>query len=340
MNRNFRRWPSLLAAWIFIVPFAIGEDVRPTENPFLWRIHPAVEGGASSFLYGTMHVGDPRILALPQVVEDALYDSQALFTELAFDTMMSEIAAGMFLPKGETLRDKLPPELYARIETLMKERGTPMKAFDTMQVWAFHLVLQTLDFQEQMMAGQPLDMFLYTEAKTMGMDVGGLETVEEQISVFRDFAPDDQIKLLTATVDAYEQAQVEGTNAAEEMVLAYLSGSDDALFLLLEEGSDDPLQAELMDKLLTDRNIRMADRIDAKLKAAPQTQFFFAVGAAHMPAKLGLVQLLTDKGYRVERIGGPKEPTIRDLLIEIRGLRDDVDSLRIRLDKLEKRRFF
>jgi len=336
----FRRWPRLLAVWLLAVPLVAAQEVEPTAHPFLWRIHPLVEGGAPSYLYGTMHVGDPRITTLPEVVEDALYDSQALFTELAFDTMMSDMAAEMYLPKGETLRDKLPPELYDRVEALLDKRGTPMKAFDSMRVWAFHLILQTLDFQEQMMAGQPLDMYLYTEAKTMGMDVGGLETIEEQISVFRDFPPEDQIKLLTATVEAYEQGDADGTDAAEEMVQAYLSGRDDALYSMVEDSAADPLQQQLMDKLLADRNLRMADRIDVKVKNAPKTQFFFAVGAAHMPAELGLVQLLTDKGYRVERIGAPKEPTLRDVLLEIQGLRDDVNDLRNRLEKLEKRRFF
>src|SRR5262245_19889095 len=42
-------------------------QVRATDKPFLWRI----DGPVPSYLYGTVHVPDPRVLELPEVEDRA-----------------------------------------------------------------------------------------------------------------------------------------------------------------------------------------------------------------------------------------------------------------------------
>lgn len=339
------RWPALLAAWLLSSPWlAAQDDVAPTAHPFLWRIEPLADGGPPNYLYGTMHVGDPRITTLPEVVEDALYSSDAVFTELAFEDMMGSFATQMYLPEGRSLRDELPAALYDRVDRLLQRKGLSLAPFERMRLWAFHLVLQTLDFQDAMLAGQPLDMFLYTEAKTMGMEVGGLETIEEQVSVFRDFPPEDQVALLADTVAGLEEQSEAGVDAAEQMVEAYLSGRPEALTMLVEDEASSPLQKRLMERLLPERNVRMAERIDRMIRDAPEKQHLFAVGAAHMPDARGVVQLLRDRGHVVERLCAPPpeaaDASLQEVLRELRELRADVRRLQERVERVEARRFF
>ena len=52
--------------------------------------------------------------------------------------------------------------------------------------------------------------------------------------------------------------------------------------------------------MLTDRNIGMADKAEEYLDSGKSV--FFAVGAAHMVDSDGVVQLMKDRGYTVERI--------------------------------------
>src|ERR1051325_3410775 len=56
-------------------------QVRATEKPFLWRI----EGPVPSYLYGTVHVPDPRVLELPEVVRRALNASDVFNAEIPLD---------------------------------------------------------------------------------------------------------------------------------------------------------------------------------------------------------------------------------------------------------------
>ena len=63
--------------------------------------------------------------------------------------------------------------------------------------------------------------------------------------------------------------------------------------------ADDRLYREVMDRLLDQRNRRMAERLAPVLK---QGKAFIAVGAAHLPGEAGLLYLLEKAGYRVTAV--------------------------------------
>src|ERR671927_413740 len=63
-------------------------QVRATDKPFLWRI----DGPVPSYLYGTVHVPDPRVLELPEVVRKAFDASDVFNAEIPLDP---ETQAGM-----------------------------------------------------------------------------------------------------------------------------------------------------------------------------------------------------------------------------------------------------
>ena len=73
--------PCLLAGLLGFASTSVAQDVKPTEKPWLW----IVEGEKPSFLYGTIHVPDDRVLALPEVVEEAIGLSDGLLCELKMD---------------------------------------------------------------------------------------------------------------------------------------------------------------------------------------------------------------------------------------------------------------
>src|SRR5262245_54932687 len=75
--------------------------VRPTDKPFLWRI----EGTPPSYLYGTIHVPDRRVVELPEVVLKAIDASNALYTEVPLDAAtQTAMTAKLMLPEGQDLR--------------------------------------------------------------------------------------------------------------------------------------------------------------------------------------------------------------------------------------------
>jgi uncharacterized protein YbaP (TraB family) len=80
---------------------------------------------------------------------------------------------------------------------------------------------------------------------------------------------------------------------------AYLSGDPDALQKIMDEESDMGTKS-LTQKLLDDRNVTMAARLDEYLKGKEPA--FVVVGAAHIIGDKGLAKQLRDKGYKVEQV--------------------------------------
>src|SRR5690242_17448218 len=189
--RSSVRWGL---AGLVLAGWAIGASARaqapaiqPTQKPLLWRI----EGPVPSYLYGTIHIPDQRVLALPEVVTRAMNASDAVYTEVVLDqdTLSAAASAGQ-LPASQDLRKILGDEVFARLVKLVVHgfgsnvpqgvdifmgsilaRQTPIAAMSQ---------LVMLDYLPDLLAGRlPLDMMLRNAAVEAGKETGGIETLEE-----------------------------------------------------------------------------------------------------------------------------------------------------------------
>ena len=292
---------------------------KAEARPFLFEI---TGNGSTAWLLGTVHLADKRVLALPAVVESAFVGSDAVFTEIE-TTTATEIAfqRASMIEGGKKLGDVVGSELAARVRTRVQAAGLPQVFGDTMmsmKPWVVTTALPLLDRFLELSTKPPLDKVLFDRARKAGKAVGGIETVQEQVGVFDGLTAQEQTAMLRDTLDLLDRYEAEGRDPIEELVAAWLSGDEARLLDLLAEGfGDDPeLSKRIEHDLVWKRNVRMADRIDAQIKADPARECFFAVGALHVPdARLGddateeqrltqrgVVTLLRAKGYEVRRV--------------------------------------
>jgi uncharacterized protein YbaP (TraB family) len=317
---------SGIAIWTLLVPLAAAADaprgdVAPTEHPFLW----VIEGETPSFLYGTVHLPDERVVTLPPVVSEAFAASDMFFTEIPMDADTQQKANLAFmLPAGRSLQDILPPALYTRADAYLKARGYSIVLFQQMKVYGLMAVLAVLDYLEDMLTQPPLDDMLYEDALKMGKEVGAVETLEEQIGVFEALTEKEQTRLLEETLDYLETYDENDAPPTEKMVQAYLEGNAERLTRLMYEYMDpsDPLGRKFMNLVLTERNQRMAERIDASLRREPDRVQFFAIGALHYPLEHGILAQLEDEGYTIRRLVSDDFDDLRHLLTERVGVLD------------------
>ncbi|MEM8712824.1 MAG: TraB/GumN family protein, partial [Planctomycetota bacterium] len=140
-------------------------------------------------------------------------------------------------------------------------------------------------------------------------------------AVFQSFTRDEQVQMLKDSLDLLDEYESSGRNALEEMIGAWLSGDAMSLVQLLDDGfgKDPALRERAEAELLWKRNIRFAERMEAKMTAAPAETHFFAIGALHIPdakqpkgeqgkvnPKLGVVELMRQRGYQVTRFTAAK----------------------------------
>ncbi len=270
--------------------------------PFLYRI----EGQPPSHLFGTIHVPDERVRTLAPAVRRALAGSAVLYTEVPLEpgsreNLIAAASAGRSQPPP--LRERLPDDLYERLERYLALKGLPMRAFDRQEIWSLASALPLLDYLQRLQTEPVLDEYLAALAREWGMRSDALETVTEQVQVFRDVEPGAQVRLLERTLGQLERDEASGTSAVEELVRAYLSGREDALLAQLTSGEPaDAENAALMKRMLDDRSATMAERIQAELRETPGEARFFAIGAGHLPGAHGVVARLRAAGHQVRRI--------------------------------------
>lgn len=285
--------------------------LQATTNPFLWKM----EGPTPQYFFGTIHIPEDAVLDYPPSVAAALDQAQAVYTELPMDALsqMSVLSETM-LPPGKTLKELLGDDLYKRLDARFDKllidmpgaaRSAVKAATFGMKPWAIAAQMELLKYLPQLAEGkQVLDQKIYFTAQEAGKTVGGLETAEEQLAVFDSMTMEDQITMLRDTLDMMDKYEKEGKNAGDELTRAYLSGEEEQVKEKMTEyeGQNKELYTKLMERLLDKRNVIMADRIDAMLKAQPTTIHMFAVGAAHYPGDKGILTLLKAKGYKISRV--------------------------------------
>lgn len=279
------------------------EARQPTPTPYLWRI----DGAKPSYLFGTIHLANPDVTKLASVTTRAVDSVDALYCELPFDMASQMQMAGALLGAGKPLSEVLPKDLYGRAEAELK-RINPvldLKPFDRMQVWALAMTISVLEEQLKYMGAQPVDAILYNRAAAAGKEVGGIETIAEQMGLFDQFSAEEQNAMLRGTLDDMERARREGRSSLAELHAAYLSGEMERVEKTITDwmSTIEPgLRNKLVESLFTKRNKLMAERIAAKLKGAPAKSFFFAIGAGHLYGTTGVVALLEKAGYKVTRV--------------------------------------
>jgi len=251
-----------------------------------YRITPP--GGQPSYLLGTMHLVPEDRLQFTPAVASALAESQVLYLEVDPDIPLSEqVALASKVLMDPPLKERVAPELYARLEREARELGVKPKKFARLgRLMPLFMVPAVL--QMGMDDAVAVDLELRDAAKKQNKLVNGLETMAFQLDLMRSFSLEDQLGML-------DEPDVFGKTAFEQMVDLYFAENLEGLRTMMEAE-----MLELPDfnrRLLDDRN---RSWIPVMTKASAVLPVFYAVGAAHLPGPAGVLALLEAAGWRVE----------------------------------------
>ena len=261
------------------------------ENSLLWKIEK--KGTPVSWLYGTAHVGDPRVTQLSPKAEAAFESSAKVVTEIRLDFgMMMEMGKRMLTPEP-SLAQKIDAAHYQKLLPAMEARGYPEVATAKLKPWGAAMLMMVPVHKPGQM---PLDLLFAKMAIEGQKDYSGLETLDEQLGLFETMPEEKQIELLYAVLDQQNQL----TQSYQKILELYLKQDINALADFAAQDdikmADQAWMKQWRFQLLEARNPRMAERLSDKLK---EGKVFIAVGALHLPGKTGLIQSLRQQGYQV-----------------------------------------
>ena len=297
---------------------------------FFWK----VTGKENTvYLLGSIHISDGSLYPMNNEIEKAFAESENLAVEIdsaaITDADMQYYYEKGFITNGKTIKDYLQPEVYEVYAMICQTLGLPQSTYDYFQPWLIQNELYYMliamneaesdDVAEasekrEEMAALGIDNYFMGKAEFGHKNVIQLESVRLQADMFASFSMELQEALLIQTLVEYliawgymtvdEDDNI--TTASENLVdmLAVWKSGDEKIWSE-QTGVDieytDALSIEYNYKMLTERNIGMTEQIIEFLETSEE-DYFVVVGAAHMFGKDGLVQLLIDAGYTVERV--------------------------------------
>ena len=253
----------------------------------LWQISKS--GQPDSYVFGTIHIASPEVLALPEPVSQALNESEQFVMEALPDTdQLLSMSSMMFFQDGQRLSDLVDDSILLKMYDILSAYMMMPEVVEEMKPWTAFLIMNYPPESED-----ALDLVLLSLARKNGASVMGLETLEEQMQLFDQLTLEEQVTLLTDTVCHYDVVE----NDFAVMKQLYLQRDLAALF---QHGNRfDMIDEALMRRLIQDRNHSMVERIQTIL---PKGKTFVAIGAMHLSGDDGVLALLEQQGYKVSVI--------------------------------------
>jgi uncharacterized protein YbaP (TraB family) len=275
-------------------------------NSVFWKIVPP-NGAAPSWLLGTMHLSDPRVLDLPAPARKALGGARVVALEntnvLDPASARSAYASGlshMVYGDGRTLRTVLDDATWTAVKTAVEGRGIPGWAVMGWKPWmlTFGLLIYPGCELKRWTEGKDfLDIAIGKTAKAAGKPVVDLETVQDQFSAIDAMTEAEQIAMLKVIAAADGRM----VDMQETMLRAYEAGRVDILWATSLDllGGADGFAESLLRNASYRRNHIMSGNARPLIDGG---NAFLAIGALHLVGPEGVVALLRKAGYTVTAV--------------------------------------
>jgi uncharacterized protein len=305
MNERGRRMsaPALILLSILVLAVA-----PAAAGPlFMWEIQSET---ATVTLVGSIHVGKPDFFPLETPFEEAFAGADALAVEVDMGDPAAVQKAGMLimsqgmLPGETTLKDRLSPELMARLKAFAAERDVPLAMYQKFKPGIVAMILVVEEYRRQGFDPElGIDKHFLDQARESSKPIRELETVEAQLDLFLEIDDSLDDVLFGEFLDQMKDLAAE----AAKMVAFWKNGDAEGLDrYLVEQMGDDPSMIEFYRKLLDDRNVKMAETIDTWLHE--DQDIYVVVGAGHFAGERGILELLADKGWTITQARFIDEP--------------------------------
>ena len=276
------------------VPAAAPAPVSSAGGPALWVIR---DEDSTLYLFGTVHVLRPSTLWRWATIEEAFERSDRLVLEISNpddQAAMVPLIQQHGISPDRPLSSLLTAEERGKLDAAAQTMGASGAALDPMRPW---LAALTLSVAPLVKAGYDpqsgVELALKARAAAAGKEVGGFETIDEQVRILAGFPEADQLAFLRSTLDDFETA----TTDLDRLVEAWSNGDVRAIDRL---GVQPMRRADrtVYEALLVKRNANWADQIETMLEGSGTV--FIAVGAAHLAGDDSVQEILERRGVEVD----------------------------------------
>lgn len=284
----------IISALIFFEPQALFAEVWSGST--LWKIEKDVDAKKiTNYVFGTVHLPDSRVSQFPENLNASLNQVRTIVLEIILNQQaMQQMAARTHMTTGKTIESLLTPADVLKLKQTLNKRMVPYDAIKSFKPWliASQLMLPANDGKN---ITPGIELQLETIASAKNIQLGQLETVDEQLDLFDKLASKDQVDMLLSTLEMFDQVD----DLTETLMQAYLQGNLLKLYEMNDKLNADEKNVHLralMVELIQHRNQRMFQRMQ---KYISKGDAMIAVGALHLPGDAGILNLLHQTGWKL-----------------------------------------
>jgi uncharacterized protein len=285
-------------------------DAVPFPTGNYWR---ATRGDEVITIIGTYHFDDPRHFATLDAITPEIAAATTVLVEAGPEEqaqLMQTLAdepGRMFITEGPTLIERLPPQVWAELETALAARGVPGFFAAKFQPWNVIAVLAIPPCMMLQMQGEPkgLDGLVIDEALLQGVPVRALEPYDTIFTIFDSFTEAETVAMIESTLAIEDRAEDYSATLAD----SYFAEDVRIIWEFMREESyalpgytPEQVDAEYARFEEVLMNVRNRAWIPVLTEAAAEGPVFAAFGALHLAGEEGVLNLLQNIGFTLERL--------------------------------------
>jgi len=272
-----------------------------------WR---ATRGTQNIDVIGTFHLYDPRMDAPMARLAPLIAGADRVYLE-ATDVEIAELKQAvatrpeLLVLQGKTLPERLPEADWQKLSAALQARGVPAFMGAKFQPWyvAMLLGMPPCAMSAMQDGATGMDHLISETAKADGVPLSALEPYDTAIQAIGHLSEIDQTAMIRDALLTEHQSE----DLLATMTAAYFRQDHRAIWEFARQlafkapGADrvkvDADLARMEDLLVTRRNQAWV----ALLDKAKGDHLIVAVGAGHLAGQKGLLQLLQQAGFTLER---------------------------------------
>jgi uncharacterized protein YbaP (TraB family) len=265
----------------------------------MWRVFDA---DSEIFLFGTFHLLPASIVWTTPALDQAMMKTQITMTEADTDSpaAQQELAALVrelgLNPPGVTLSSQLGPERARQFGLVTDRYGVPMAALEPMRPWLALISLAVAIMQSQgYSSDKGAEEVILKNAGSQNDKINHLETAEFQIRTLAGLSDEDWLADFERGLAQMADFEGFSRRTLEAWRTGDLETIEEEMIGPMKEAAPAAYKA-----LIVDRNTNWVGQIEKIMTGSDD--YFIAAGAGHFIGDDGVVKLLRDRGYAVERV--------------------------------------
>lgn len=291
----------------------VEEKNEEAVTPLFYKIS-SNETDAVIYLLGSIHVADDSIYPLNNTIMSSYKASDYLAVEVDaveatkdMDKQL-ELVQKMTYEDGTTIKDELGEKLYNKMAEVLTEKSSYSPIFDSYKPVFFESLFENLISKDAGLdSNKGIDMYFLKLAKEDKKDILEIETADFQYDLLLNM-PNELHK---QSIESYSNYYNFNVLSMKTLYNAWKKGDINILekmsigfykvqFKSILSGEEYEMLDNYNKTLITDRNYGMAQALEKYM--SENKNVFCVVGVGHVIGNEGIVSLMEQKGYSVEKL--------------------------------------